>query len=235
MMISGKNLRYIRGVHWVNPEEFAEIMGVPLETLKEWEEGKRLLNEDDVLMLAQAMNVSTEKLLERLSEENDFYPYGDFSDVPKAPEDLLLSMRGGSILDVTGLECEFLRFPTRILGLMPEATFLYRVKSDNMATKIPKGAYCVFEPPFGLEDLDTVLVRIDDKLTVRDIYQGSCGGWQLVSWNDLYPPITLDEEGDKILEFCLGKYLFYAKLPPGIHPDRLPKKLMSNRKRPLAI
>ena len=234
-MISGKNLRYIRGVHWVNPEEFAELMGVPLETLRDWEEGKRLLGNDDLIRLAKAMRVSPKKLFERLSKGNDFYPYGDFSDVPRAPEELLLSVRGGTILDLTGLECEVLRFPTRILGMMPEATFLYRIKSANMAPKIPAGAFCVFEPPFGLEDFETVLVRIEGKLTVRDIHQRNCGDWQLVSWNDLYPPITLDVKGDQILEFCLGRYLCYAKFPSGINSPTLSKKLIGDRKRALAI
>lgn len=234
-MISGKNLRYLRGGHWVNPEEFAELVEIPLETLQEWEEGKRLLSEEDLAKLAQAMKVSPEWLQERLSKENDFYPFGDFSDVPIAPEDLLLSVRGGTILDFTGLECEVLRFPTLMLGMRPETTFIYRIKTDNMDPKIPKGAYCLFEPPYGLEDFDTVLMRIGDDLSVRRIYERVCGDWQLESWNDLYPPITLGVEGDQILEFCLGKFLFCNEFPPDTPPPKLAKKLIGNRKRPLAI
>lgn len=233
-MIKGKNLKYIRGNHWVNPEEFAELMGIPLEILQDWEDGKRLLSDGDLIKLAQRMKVTPEKLLERLSKEDDFYPWGDFSDVPLAPDDLLLSVRGGTILDFTGLECQILRFPSLTLGFRPETTFLYQLKADNMAPRHKKGACCVFEPPFGgLKDFDIALMRIDDLLTVRRLYQIPGGGWELRCSNGLYPPIILGVEGSQILEFCLGRLLLYDEVPTDI--SKLPKKVIQDRKRPFAI
>ncbi len=139
---------------------FAELVEIPLETLQMG--GRESLLARRTGKIAQAMKVSPD-CSRRTLEGKDFY-LRTFRR-PIAPEDLLLSVRGGTILDFTD-ECEVIRFPRCLLGIR-QRQLLLSDQNDNMIPK-SRGGLLSFRAPRRLK-IRHRLMRIGDDLSVAHL------------------------------------------------------------------
>lgn len=138
------NLKAVRKAVGLTQDRASELSGIPLGTLRRWEQGVNEPDMESIILLADLYGVSTDTILgSRFADELDGVEKAEsftgFVDVP-----LYGSIAAGTPIEMIQVD-DTHPIPTPVHDRYPEA-FLLRVSGESMNHILPNGCYALVDP-----------------------------------------------------------------------------------------
>ena len=205
------NLKIVRKYAGLTQSQVANATGIPLGTLRRWEQGVNEPDMESVVKLAELYGVSTDTILgSRFAEDLEGLErvaFTSFSDVP-----LYGSIAAGVPIEMIAVD-ETHPIPDPVHNAYPDS-FLLRVKGRSMDRVLPDGCYALIDPCKEVtKDGAAYAVAVDgDDATIKRVRK-LANGFELVpdSTDPTYKPKVYDygEEGTETVT-VLGRVVWYC-------------------------
>jgi repressor LexA len=142
-MQSHTRIKEFRGVAGISQEKLSELTGIPLGTLRRWEQsGGNIRNAQRLVPIADTLGCSVDDLLGRSLPPNAIRAIADdaaYIDVP-----LYGSIAAGEPIEMNQIEDHFPVLRT-VAEKYPDG-FLLKVKGNSMDRRLPDGVYALIDP-----------------------------------------------------------------------------------------
>ena len=123
-------------------KEASEKTGIPLGTIRRWEQGQNDPDMGSLIQLAELYSVSLDEILGMDSFRSNGFKYASRAEMASVP--LLGSIAAGTPIEMINID-ETYDIPADIHDRYPQA-FLLKVVGDSMNRVLPNGCYALINP-----------------------------------------------------------------------------------------
>ena len=123
-------------------KEASEKTGIPLGTIRRWEQGQNDPDMASLIQLAELYGVSLDEILGMDSFRSNGFKYASRAEMASVP--LLGSIAAGTPIEMINID-ETYDIPADIHDKYPQA-FLLKVVGDSMNRVLPNGCYALINP-----------------------------------------------------------------------------------------
>lgn len=198
-------LKEIRKQRRINQETLGNLLGVTKGTYSKYESGKLQMNTEDILKVADYLNVNRGELPDLETPSNLF--------VDEISLKVLGSVKAGYPLETYEF-AEDVPVPAWILKKFPHA-FGLRVSGDSMDRIIPENTIAVVNPQSELENGKIGIIRINGTETTMKKFYNLDGAIVLKpeSWNPDYQTIVFEKPEEKADLHIEGRVVTFVPDP----------------------
>lgn len=184
----------------LSQEKLGELLGKTQGAIAHWLNGRREPSIDDIANIMKILGISEISLHSDANVQERIKDDIEFAGVIKQGS---IPVVGEAVMGIDGEfdMCEKLAGYLQIFSDDPKA-FSVKVKGDSMFPRINAGEFVVVEPSSLVIAGDDVFVRTSEgKNMIKRLSYHRDGVYQLLSVNQQYPPLTIDEVDIEFIYF----------------------------------